>query len=331
MSHAPDVMSVGETLVMVTPNAGGRIDVESTFVLRPGGAESNVAVLMSELGHSAVWASRLGTDPFGDLITAQLSEAGVDLSQVQRSDDFRTAVYFKDPGETATTVYYYREGSAAAQMTRADAEAWTQLRPRVLHLSGITPALSAGCQDLVHYLLGDRPIPDALVSFDVNYRPGLWGVTEAAPQLLAFAQRSDIVFVGRDEAERLWGTATPEAIRALISAPGHLVIKDGAHEAVAYAGETMTRVPAPTVDVVEVVGAGDAFAAGWLSGLVRNRSAVDRLRLGHYVASRVLRSPSDTVALPDAGTIEETIREDPSRWRGLSGTPREETLTCPRP
>jgi 2-dehydro-3-deoxygluconokinase len=314
VTHSHDVMCAGEALVMVTPNEGGRLDTHSTFVLRPGGSESNVASLMSALGHRSAWASQLGTDPLGDIVIEGLTGAGVDISMVRRLSGFRTGTYFKDPHESGTDVYYYRVGSAAAQMTASTIAAWDAVKPGLLHLSGITPALSTGCRELTRALIHSRTIAGATLSFDVNYRASLWPITEAAPELLALAQASDIVFVGRDEAEALWGTRTAEEVRNLIDKPAHLVVKDSDIEAVSYSGDTMTRVPSPTVQVVEAVGAGDAFAAGWLSGFLRQSDATTRLRLGHLIAAHVLQSPTDSAELPEHSTIEKIVSIDPTEW-----------------
>ncbi|GAB3586878.1 sugar kinase [Amycolatopsis endophytica] len=294
-----DVLTVGETMVMVTPEAGGRLTTESRFLLRPGGAESNVAALLARLGHKAAWASALGADPLGDLILGDLERHGVDVSLVRRDAGRPTAVYFKDPTPHGTRVYYYRAGSAAAAITPADVEAWTAHSPRLVHVSGITAALSEQARDATRALVR-RP---GLVSFDVNHRAQLWS-GDAPEVLLGLAQDSDIVFVGRDEAETLWGTADAESVRALIDRPRYLVVKDAAIEAVSFTPSGVHRVPSTKVTVVDAVGAGDAFAAGWLSGFLDDRDETTRLRLGHYAAARVLESPSDFADLPPAGEIE---------------------------
>jgi 2-dehydro-3-deoxygluconokinase len=200
-------------------------------------------------------------------------------------------VFFKDPGER-TTVYYYRAGSAASRLG-------PELLPAlsgVVHLSGITPALSSSCADLVEQVLAS-PLT---TSFDVNHRPGLWSAAEAAPVLRLLANQADVVFVGLDEARTLWGAATPDDVRALLPAPGVLVVKDGAVGAYSFGPAGPAFVPAPVVEVVEPVGAGDAYAAGYLYGLLRDLPETDRLRLGHLVAGAALRVTGDVGDLPPA-------------------------------
>lgn len=316
-----DALTIGETMVMVTPQEGGRLDADSTFVLRPGGAESNVAALLAELGHPTHWAGALGTDRLGELVTTVLAGHGVDTSLVRRDPQRPTAVYFKDPTPHGTEVVYYRTDSAAAGMSTADLAAWTRLSPRVVHLSGILPALSPGCAELARHIVFDRPWGDTPVSFDVNYRTVLWQRAgdghrdpgeRAAHTLLDLAQRSDIVFVGRDEAAALWGTTDAESVRALVDRPDHLIVKDAAIEAVAFVGTSTVRVPSRRIHVVDPVGAGDAFAAGWLSGWLHGRHETLRLRLGHHVAAQVLASASDLATLPPAGKVI-ALLEDESR------------------
>ncbi|WP_343245949.1 sugar kinase [Streptomyces sp. SID5785] len=293
------MICVGETMAQVTPADGADLEHSRTARLAVAGAESTVAQYLADLGHRTAWLSRVGDDPFGRRVRASVAARGVDVTGVRTDPSAPTGVYFKDPGGPAspgTRVHYYRAGSAASRMTPADAEAVDLTGVRLLHLTGITPALSPGCAGLVTALAERARAAGALVSFDVNHRPALWSSREdAADVLLASARRADVVLVGRDEAEALWGTATAEDVRALLGGPGVLVVKDGAVGASEFTGAEREFVPAPAVEVVESVGAGDAFAAGWLGGLLRGLPAAGRLALGHRLAGRTLRSLEDYV------------------------------------
>lgn len=304
-----DVLAIGETMVMVTPTAGGRLDADSSFILRPGGAESNVAALLAQLGHTTAWAGAVGRDPLGDLVVDALRARGVDVGLVRRDDERPTAVYFKDPTTSGTSVYYYRSGSAASVMTVADVAGWAARPVRVTHISGITAAISPQCLELTRHVVFDRPLEPSVVSFDVNHRPRLWNGADAASVLLELAQRADIVFVGRDEAAALWGTTDAESVRALLDGPTYLIVKDAAIEAVGFTPTGVHRAPSLAVEVLDAVGAGDAFAAGWLSGFLDGRDEVTRLRLGHYAASRVLMSPADLADLPSADEVVSLLAE----------------------
>ncbi|MHB9753183.1 sugar kinase [Streptomyces sp. BYX5S] len=287
---------LGETMAQVTPADGEGLERSRELRLAVAGAESTVAQYLADLGHGAAWVSRVGDDPFGRRIVAAVASRGVDVGGVLADPGAPTGVYFKDPGPDGTRVHYYRAGSAASRMTAADADRVDLTGARLLHLTGITPALSEGCAALVDTLVARAKDSGTLVSFDVNYRPALWSSRAVAGEtLLSLARRADIVLVGRDEAEALWGTPTADDVRDHLAPRGTLVVKDGDVGATEFAPGAREFVAAPAVEVVETVGAGDAFAAGYLSGLLNGAPARERLALGHRLAGRTLRSIEDYV------------------------------------
>lgn len=293
-----EVLALGETMILLTPDPPSPLRDARDLAVRIGGAESNVAMHLARLGHSVAWASRLGDDPLGTRVRAEVEAAGVDCRGVVAAAGERTGVYFKDPGAHGTTVHYYRAGSAAAAMDPPFVESLVDRHPDLVHVSGITSALSASCASVIELIVGQRVFGSAIVSFDVNFRPALWDVATAGPTLLALAQRADVVFVGLDEAATLWGCRTAEDVRSLIPEPV-VVVKDGGTEAIEFDGATVTREPALPVDIVESVGAGDAFAAGWLSARARGDGAARRLRTGHLIAAHVLAVAGDQADLPN--------------------------------
>lgn len=305
-----DVVCVGESMVTFLPSRPGPLADVPAFTRAIGGAESNVACTLAAAGHRARWVSRVGTDGFGDHLLDTVAAYGVDTGAVRRDPHRPTGVYFRTDADRATDaheVVYYRAGSAASAMSPATVPYATVAGARILHLTGITAALSADCRALLHELTAPRP-GRPLVSFDVNHRPALWHDGTAPEVLRDLADRADLVLVGTDEAERLWGTADPAALRALLPGPAALVVKDGARTALVLertAGpeaptgpDALTVVPAPRVEVVSAVGAGDAFAAGFLSGTLRGLDARARLRHGHLMAAAALTAPGDLAAPP---------------------------------
>ena len=314
--RVPDVVCVGETMVMLTPAVPAPLVDRPGLAMEVGGAESNVACGMAQLGHRAAWLGRVGADPFGEIIVRVLTAHGVDVRDVEVDPTRPTGLYLKDPGVERSTVHYYRKGSAAAATGPAFAEVVRARGARLVHLSGITPALSASCAELVERLLGEPRGP--LVSFDVNYRPALWEPARAAATLLPLARRADVVLAGRDEAETLWGTAAPDDIRALLPDVPCLVVKDAEHGATCYEGDERTHVPALRIDVVEPVGAGDAFAAGFLSGLIGGRSVRDRLRLGHIAAAAALGCVGDLAVFPPPDVRERMLAVPDQQWPSIS-------------
>ncbi|MGA5191936.1 sugar kinase [Streptomyces exfoliatus] len=325
--HAPpDVVCVGESMVTFLPVRPGRLADVPAFTRAIGGAESNVACALAAAGHRVKWVGRVGRDGFGDHLVETIGAYGVDVRAVDRDPDRPTGVYFRTADDRATgahEVAYYRAGSAASAMSPATVPYSSVADARILHLTGITAALSADCLAVVRDLTAPRP-GRPLVSFDVNHRPGLWrdGAGAAADVLLELARRADLVFVGADEAEALWGVGEPDTIRAVLREPAVLVVKRGGEGAVVFeralpTPDTVTTVPAPRVDVTAPVGAGDAFAAGFLSATLRGLDTRTRLRHGHLMAAAALTVPADLATPPRRAHADRLAALDEAAWGTL--------------
>jgi 2-dehydro-3-deoxygluconokinase len=308
-------------MAVLSPPDARPLAHQRALALAVGGAESNVACALAALGHSAAWLGRVGDDPLGRRVLDDLVARGVDVSAVETDAGRPTGVYFKDPGPDGTGTYYYRRDSAAAAMDPSLTSLPLLHRARVLHISGITAALSDTCAELVTHLVSRRAVPGPVISFDVNYRPALWRhrPADAAPMLMELARGADLVFVGRDEAETLWGTRTPAAVRDLLGPGGRtLVVKDAGFGATAYGtdGEE-TFVPTPATRVVEPVGAGDAFAAGYLAALLEARTPANGLRLGHLVAAATLSTREDVPTVLTRDILDHHLTLDAAAWSAL--------------
>ena len=293
----PALIALGETMALLTPHDTSRLTDAQSLRLTVGGAESNVAAHVALLGHRTAWVSALGDDALGHRVRRTLAGQGVDTRWVAFDPDAPTGVYFKDPGHG---VLYYRAGSAASRMSPESIAAVPLEDAAIVHISGITPALSADCAALTGAVI-DRVTTagTGLLSFDVNHRAALWGASTAGPVLRDLANRADIVFVGLDEAHMLWGCDTPEDVRALIPAAAHLIVKDGDVGATEFSDAGSVFVPAIRTEVVEAVGAGDAYAAGWLAAHLSGAPVEQRLHAGHRRAHLVLQSTEDVVDMAD--------------------------------
>ncbi|XCM30115.1 sugar kinase [Streptomyces parvus] len=345
-----DVVCLGESMVTFLPSQPGRLADVPSFGRGIGGAESNVACALAAAGHRAAWIGRVGADGFGDHLVETIASYGVDTSAVRRDPVRPTGIYFRTATDRATDTHevaYYRAGSAASAMSPANVPYEELFAGRVLHLSGITAALSGDCLALLRELTAARP-GRPLVSFDVNHRPHLWRGGDAdASVLLELARRSDLVFVGEDEAEEAWGIVGAEAIRAAVPEPAVLVVKRGSAGATVFASglrpgprssiaggaesagarsssaggvesaDTVTHVPALHVDVVAAVGAGDAFAAGFLSATLRGLPVRDRARHGHLMAAAVLTVPGDLTEPPARDHADRLVALDDDAWGRL--------------
>jgi 2-dehydro-3-deoxygluconokinase len=283
-----EVVCLGETMVAFVPGDGPR-----TFVATAAGAESNVAIGLARLGVRSRWVSRLGDDALGDLVHDELTGSGVDVDVV-RDANRPTGVLIRMRVDDGTTTMYHRAGSAAAAMgiedgRRVGSPAW-------LHVTGITPALSDGACGLVRSVVEGAGSGATVVSFDVNHRPALWpDARMASDTLTPFLERADVVFVGQDEADALFGTTDPfELADRFGMGPGReLVVKQGAAGAVAVVDGERWFERGLSAPVVDEAGAGDAFAAGYVAGHLLGWSAVDRLRLGHLMGARVVGVSED--------------------------------------
>lgn len=316
LAHVPpqyfDVIAVGESMALVASDPPAPLLDGRDLRLSAAGAESNVACYVALLGSRAAWKGRIGADPFGELIRRQLRGVGVDVSMVEVDSSSPTGVYFKEPAGDEAAVYYYRRASAASFMGRSVLQDLPAAR--VVHLSGVTAGLSDACLDMMVHALMERPVSNALMSFDVNYRPGLWPVETASSVLSALAGAADLVFVSRDEAQQLWGLHSADDVRVFLPGPTTLVVKDGDVGATVYEGAADgVFVPAPKTTVVDPVGVGDAFAAGYLHGLLRQAAPAARVRLAHMVAASALQVAGDLGVPPSPPQVAAVLAEGGGR------------------
>jgi 2-dehydro-3-deoxygluconokinase len=325
--HVPpgvDAVCIGETMAVLVPEQPGPLEESEVFRRGVGGAESNVACGLAALGVPTAWISRVGSDGFGRL--TQLAQRGVITSAVEVDPRRPTGLYVKEIArDRSSKLHYYRSDSAASALapeSLRSPEAATLLdEARLVHLTGITAALGyraghEGGRRLVESVF-DRRRPGQLVSFDLNWRPRLWdGLENGRPAsiLAGFANRADIVFIGTDEAEAVFGTDDPERLRALLPGARVLVVKDSGHRVTAFEDEDVVTEPALAVEVVEPIGAGDAFAAGYLAGLLRGYDQRRRLRLGHVCAASVLMVAGDHGAPPKSAEVDALLGCSESQW-----------------
>lgn len=324
MRRVPVAVCLGESMAALVPGQAGPLEDVTTFHHSIGGAESNVARGLVALGVPTAWVSRVGDDGFGKRIVAGLTAAGVDTAAVVIDPERPTGLYVKEIGAEGSTLHYYRAGSAASALGPEflDDPAVARLldAARLVHLSGITAALSDGALDLLRRLLDRRP-SGQLVSFDLNWRPALW--RDRDPGVLRpLLDAADIVLCGADEAAAVLGTGDPAALRALLPGPSTLVVKQDGHLATAIDAGGPTAEPALTVEVVEPVGAGDAFAAGYLAGTLRGYDQRRRLRLGHLAAAATLVVHSDHGSPPPEELLAALLASSSEEWAATKMTAR---------
>ncbi|WP_072314472.1 sugar kinase [Agrococcus sp. Marseille-P2731] len=299
------VVTIGESLGLLVAGRIGRLELVPSMDLGFGGAESNVAVGLARLGTPVTWMGRLGDDALGRLIVRQLRAEGVTTS-VTLDEQAPTALMLKErPAAGASSVSYYRAGSAGSRLAPEHLDLERIRGARVLHVTGISAALGDAPRAALDAALDAAQEAGTVVSFDVNHRSRLWGAAEAVPAYRALVARADVVFAGEDEAELVTGERDPRQQAAAIAAlgAGQVVIKRGAEGAIALVDGELAEQSAFPVQAVDTVGAGDAFVAGYLCELLAGSPVAERLRTAAACGALACTAPGDWEAAPDRAAI----------------------------
>jgi 2-dehydro-3-deoxygluconokinase len=271
-----DLITIGEALLRLSVPPETLLAEASSFQVQIAGAESNVAVAVSRMGYRTRWLSRLTDNVLGRRITRELASYGVDCSQVVWTNDDRVGTYYLEFGAQPrpTQVIYDRAHSAASKM-RADTFDTSQLsETRILHLTGITPALSDGCYDLIASWIDHARQQGVTVIFDVNFRALLWSPDECAAKLTPLLEKVDMLICGQSDAATVFGIQGEQEalLRALQQRFGvrRVAMTVGEAGAIGLDNSTIHNVEGYPVEIVDRIGAGDAFAAGVICGLLED-------------------------------------------------------------
>ncbi len=296
----PSVVTAGETMVLGVPARPGRLRHAPALELKIGGAESNVAIALSRLGLFSGWVSSLGDDEPGQLVLDRVRGEGVDTSQVRRLEGYPTGLYLREKVGAETRVYYYRRGAAASTMAPETFDPEYLEGAEFLHLTGITPALSADCRDFTLWAARKARENETRVSFDVNYRSKLWAPEEARSFAEEMLPHTDLLLVGDDEARALWSNVDEELVRKLAAAgPREVVLKRGGEGSLGFIDGRLIEQPVFSVEEVDPVGAGDAFDAGYLAGHLWGLDPEERLRVANAMGALSVATLGDYEGLPD--------------------------------
>jgi 2-dehydro-3-deoxygluconokinase len=296
----PEVVTAGETMILGVPALPGRLRHAPGVELKIGGAESNVAIALSRLGLSAGWIGYLSADEPGQLVLDRIRGEGVDTSQVRRLEEASTGFYLREKVGTEVRVYYYRQDSAASKMAPEAFDPNYIRGAEFLHLTGITPALSADCRAFVLWAAEQASVSGVRVSFDVNYRSKLWSTTDAKGFVEEVLPLVDLLLVGDQEAQALWGRDDEEFARELTEGvgPQEVVLKRGAEGSLVLVEDEIVEQPAFPVAEVDPIGAGDAFAAGYLAGHLWGLTPEERLRVANAMGAYSVMTLGDYEGLP---------------------------------
>jgi len=319
---AYDLLTLGETLLRLSPPNQQRLEQARSFDIGVGGSELNVGCLLSRLGRRVAWVSRLPAGPLGRIVDGEARRHGVDTRWVRWIDNARLGLMFYEPGPEPRTsrVVYDRKHSAASELGFEDAP-WDTLVQASgwLHLSGITPALGPSCRALVLHLAALAAAAGKPVSYDLNYRATLTTPPEARAVLEGAAPHLHLLVLAERDAQNVLGfTEAGEELAKAIAArygmplvaltrppdaePGTLLLsRSGFHYAPRY-----------PVQVIDRIGAGDSLVGGLIHGLL-NGDFYLAIRLGGFCAAIGLATPGDINYLGP----EDIARFDADRIGGL--------------
>lgn len=304
-----DVFTLGETMVLFQPEQMLPLEYIHQFPKRIGGAESNVAIGLSRLGHSVAWFSKLGDDPFGRYIYKYVRGEGVDTSSCIFTNQGPTGLIFKEQlSPEDVNVYYYRKQSAASFMEPADLDESYISNAKILHVTGITPALSETNYETIMKAIDIARNNGVKVVFDPNIRLKLWTVEKARKVCNEIAALADVILPGLDEGQLMTGKTTVEDVASSLmnEFDKTVVIKLGSKGAYYQSNDEKAYVEGfPVRQVVDPVGAGDGFAAGIISGILREEPLSLTVKKANAIGAMVVQVSGDVEGLPTLQAVEQ--------------------------
>lgn len=311
-----EVFTFGEAMLRLSVPIGERLETAESFDVHVAGSEANVAAGLAGLGRRVAWWSRLPDGPLGRRVIRELTAAGVDCSRITLEPEGRLGVYFVElaPPPRAVRVVYDRAGSLASTIT-AEQIPWDLVeRVRLVHVSGITPALSDTCREATATLLRRARDQGALVSLDVNYRSKLWPPSRAAAVLSEILEGIDLLVCAARDATVLFGLdEDPEQLPRILAdrfSVRRVVVTSGASGAWWFDGGREGHQPAIPVTIVDRLGAGDALMAGIIDGILDDD--LERgVRRGVALSALALTTRGD-VTLTTPAELDEALRVDPT-------------------
>lgn len=297
-----DIITIGDALVAFEPAQHGPLRFVNRFDRKVGGAELNVAIGCSRLGLQAGWISRLGKDEFGRFIHNFARGEGIDVSEVRLVEGYPTSIYFKEKlnGDSINSHYYRHSSPTQAFRVEEINEEYIK-QAKIVHITGVFPAITDINAAITLQLIKLAKKHDVLVTLDPNIRLKLWNADQARETLHSFLPYVDLLLTGEEEAEILLGTSDPNEVKLALQQfeIDHFVLKQGERGAMGFRnGESVYAPVMDGIKVVDVIGAGDAFASGYLYSLIQNWPLDQSLRFANGVAARVIGVVGDNEGLP---------------------------------
>jgi 2-dehydro-3-deoxygluconokinase len=317
-----EVVTLGECLISLVAGQVGPLAEATTFDRHIAGAEANVAVGLARLGHTVAYIGRVGDDGLGMAVRRRLRGEGVDVEHLRPDAAATTGVMFRERRALgAAEIVYARAGSAGSRLDPADVDravaAGVFVGARWLHLTGITPAISGGARAAVDRALAAAREAGLTISLDVNLRRRLWSDEDAAAVLRPLAARVDVVLGSNDELAVIAGRPADSDPAGLVEAmiglgPSIAVVKLGADGALAVerGGPPVRQPGLAGATLVDPVGAGDAFSAGFIAARLDGSDLAAALRTANACGAAAVAAIGDLTGLPTTTELERLLRAE---------------------
>ncbi|NBR29375.1 MAG: sugar kinase [Betaproteobacteria bacterium] len=301
-----DILAIGEPMVEFNEDRSA-----SSPAYRPGhgGDTSNTIIAAARQGARTAYFTHLGDDAFGRQFLDLWDKEGVSRAAVALVEGQRTGLYVVTHGKDGHEFSYYRAGSAASLVTPQDLPAGLVEQAAILHVSGISQAISSSACDMVFEAIHRATDAKRVVSYDTNLRLRLWPLERARAIIHATAAKSTILLPGLDDAQQLTGLESAEAICDFYLALGPQIValtmgKDGTMVATA---DKRAHIPARVVNAVDATGAGDTFDGAFLAEWMKTRDPFAAAHYANAAAALSTQGYGAVAPIPNRATVEAFI------------------------
>ena len=308
------VVTIGESMIIFQTMQIGNLEDQLYVQQKVGGAESNYAVGLARLGNEVKYMSQVGDDPFGKKILKTIRAEGVNVAHLTVMPNMRTGLLFKEQSTKARmNVYYYRDRSAASYMSTESLPEDFFEGTVFFHVTGITPAISESCRALIFAAIEKAKNLGVKIIFDPNIRFKLWKKEQAFKTLNELVDLADYVLAGEDEGAFLTNETNEQKMCEILSRNESkiVILKRGHLPTLIFAEGAFKEVPTQKVEhILDTVGAGDAFAAGFTHGLLNNYSLEESVCIGNIAGACVIQQFGDIEGLPTLQQLQQLLSEE---------------------
>jgi 2-dehydro-3-deoxygluconokinase len=311
----PDIIAIGEPMLEFNAEEEGVLSEVRHFAVGWGGDTSNFSIAASRAGGRVGYLTRLGDDEFGESFLKLWQREGIDITRIVKDPDAFTAAYFISRKGKQHYFTYFRRDSAASRMTPSFLPRDYIAGAKLLHVSGISQAISVSAGETVSAAIAIAKSAGGLVSYDPNFRPALWTLDRARAVIHETCRQADLTFPSLDDARQLTGITAPEEIARHYLGLGSkvVVVKLGAEGALLATADGLRRFPPYKVDSIDMSGAGDTFDGAFVAGYLAGRPMDECMRFANAAAAITTTGLGCATPVPRLKEIEAFLARQP-RW-----------------